>query len=43
MFNSSRIQEGPLAAEDGAIAATSLPLDESSSKIAFETATFGVG
>lgn len=32
-----------LVPEDGVVAARTLPLDEETSKMAFETATFGLG
>ncbi|MDF1657331.1 MAG: hypothetical protein P1U58_06945 [Verrucomicrobiales bacterium] len=43
MFNSSRTQVGPLATEDGTVSAEQLPFDKTTSKRAYETATFGVG
>jgi len=42
MFNSLRSRE-KLVLEDGSVSATALPLDESTSRVAYETATFGVG
>ena len=42
MMNSLRSEE-KLVIEDGSVSATVLPLDESTSRIAYETATFGIG
>ena len=38
-----RMLSEDLVRENGAVAAQSLPLDRESSKIAYETATFGLG
>ena len=42
MMNSLRSKE-KLAIEDGSVSATILPLDESTSRIAYDPAKFGIG
>lgn len=37
------LKKEDLVVENGVVAATSLPYDERSSQIAYETATFGTG
>ena len=43
MMREKRNGNQDLVAEDGNVAARSLPLDDATSNIAYETATFGIG
>ena len=46
MFGLQRLMSGAggnLPMEDGVVSATKLPLDEETSKVAYQTATFGMG
>lgn len=43
MFNLLRSKSEILPTENGVVSATKLPADRETSKIAFETATFGLG
>lgn len=43
MIGHKTIGQEDLVTEDGKVAAQGLPLDKETSKIAFQTATFGIG
>ena len=45
MFGLQRVMSegGKLPMEDGVVSATTLPLDVDTSKVAYQTATFGMG